>query len=119
MYRYRINRSSNLECEQPYEGESLAREIERFQEEGGEIEMGSPLIFTKKSDGVRPETNIRTDRFEMAQDRMQIANEAKNAQRAKKKADDEAKSQPGVENALEATKTPEKGQETGSGNPEQ
>lgn len=118
MFRFRIRKNSQLKCEQPYEGLTLAREIEKFQEEGGEIEMGSPLIFTKKSDGVRPETNIRTDRFEMAQDRMQIANEAKNAQRAKKKADEEAKNQPGINSALETPKTNENEPETGSGNPE-
>lgn len=91
MFRTRFPRSSNLLGAPAYEGNSLAREIEKFQEEGGEIEMGSPLLYTKKSDGVRPETNIRTDRFEMAQNRMQAAYEAENAQRAKQRAEKDAK----------------------------
>lgn len=117
MYRDVVRQTSSFKGIQPFEGDSLETSIQKFKLEGGDIEMGSPLLYTKKSDGVLPQTDIRTDRFEMAQSRMQAALEAEQAQRLKKKAERDAKVQEGVESPAEAAKTAENGQEAGSGNP--
>lgn len=50
-----------------FEGLSLEREIERAETSKQPIEATSPQIFTPKKDGVLPEYDIRTDRFEIAQ----------------------------------------------------
>ena len=35
------------------------------------IEDGAPIIYTERKDGVNPAYNIRTDRWEIAQDAME------------------------------------------------
>lgn len=49
-----------------YEGKSIEQEIaERM--EGNNIELGGKaLLYTEKKDGVLPETDIRSDKFELA-----------------------------------------------------
>lgn len=48
------------------EGETLEQKVDRIMQQGEPIEDGAPLIYTEESDGVLPEHNIRTDRFEFA-----------------------------------------------------
>ena len=43
------------------------------------ITDGAPIIFTEKKDGVRPEYNIRTDRWDIALDAMNKIDMARKA----------------------------------------
>lgn len=56
--------------ERSYEGESIERQIERLLTSGEKIESISPLLYTDRKDGVLPETNIRTDKMEIARKAM-------------------------------------------------
>ena len=52
------------------EGESIEVKIKRIVDEKEPITDGAPIIFTDAKDGVRPEFNPRTDRWEIAIDAM-------------------------------------------------
>lgn len=73
------------------EGECLNDKLSKLKEQGGQIETGSPSIYTERKDGVLPETNIRTDRFEIAQNAMQRSVEANRNAKARKEAEEAAK----------------------------
>lgn len=53
-----------------YEGESIERYCERAQCTQQPIENTSPIIFTAREDGVAPEHNIRTDKWDRAESTM-------------------------------------------------
>lgn len=67
-----------------YEGESIERFCERATASGEPIESSSPIIYTKRSEGVQPQFNIRTDRFEIAADAMNAASTEHRTKRAEK-----------------------------------
>lgn len=52
----------------PDMGESIEEMLRRTTATKAPIENVAPMIYTERKDGVRPEYNIRTDRFEQAID---------------------------------------------------
>lgn len=48
------------------EGEPIEDKIRRILDENEPITDGAPVIYTDKKDGVRPEFNIRTDKWDIA-----------------------------------------------------
>lgn len=70
-------RMKSVEC---YEGESIEEKVNRIVNNNEPITDGAPIIFTEKKDGVLPEYNIRTDRFDialMATEKVEMARKAK------------------------------------------
>lgn len=56
-----------------YEGECIEQMLQkRMAGEEIEIGTGKELVYTERKDGVLPITNIRTDRFEVAQGAMDL-----------------------------------------------
>lgn len=53
-------------------GESIEEKVRRIVETNEPIEDGAPLIYTPKESGVIAAYNIRTDRWEIAQDAMSL-----------------------------------------------
>ena len=53
------------------EGEYIEEKVRRITENGEPIEDGAPIIYTERKDGVNPAYNIRTDRWEIAQNAME------------------------------------------------
>lgn len=53
-----------------YEGETIEMKVARVVENNEAITDGAPIIYTEKKDGVKPEFDIRTDRFDIALDAM-------------------------------------------------
>lgn len=53
-----------------FEGLSIEREMERAETAKQPISQSAPIIYTERKDGVQPQYDIRTDRFEIAQDAM-------------------------------------------------
>lgn len=49
-----------------YKGETIEQKINRIVNNKEPITDGAPIIFTDRKDGVKPEMDIRTDRFEVA-----------------------------------------------------
>ena len=58
------------------EGESIEQKVKRITENNEPITDGAPIIYTNRDDGVLPAYNIRTDRWEIAQQAMEAVNQA-------------------------------------------
>lgn len=88
---------------QAKEGEWIEEKVRRVVENGEPIEDGAPIVYTERKDGVRPEYNIRTDRWEIAQEAMEAVREGKSKMIAMRIAErdgkPEKKSQPDGENS--------------------
>lgn len=96
MYK-RIETINLIDCNETYEGESIEDKIERVVENNEPIEDGAPIIYTEKKDGVLPEYNIRTDRWEIAQDAMETVDKMNKAKREEKQLEKEPKTERGNE----------------------
>lgn len=70
MNRFECPKSQLCCTENIFEGESIEREVERLTTEKTPIESVSPQIFTEAKDGVLPEYDIRTDRWDIAMEAM-------------------------------------------------
>ena len=57
-------------------GESIENKVKRIVENNEPITDGAPIIYTNRDDGVLPAYNIRTDRWEVAQQAMESVNQA-------------------------------------------
>lgn len=66
MHTANYQPKTSISVNNSYESESIEEKMRRAVMAGEPIEAISPMIFTERKDGVRPETDIRTDRFEVA-----------------------------------------------------
>lgn len=57
-------------------GESIENKVRRITENNEPITDGAPIIYTNREDGVLPAYNIRTDRWDIAQQAMDAVNQA-------------------------------------------
>lgn len=90
MQKPRWIRTTSLEVNNTYEAigieEKLRRRMEGLAVEGADVDDAIPILYTEKSAGVLAETNIRTDRFEVARiamEKMRYAEAQKKAKRDK------------------------------------
>lgn len=72
---------SSLSINQSYIGETIEQKVERIVNNKEPISDGAPIIFTERKDGVLPEYDIRTDRFEVAIEAMDKVSKAQKAKR--------------------------------------
>lgn len=77
LYRANKRRKIAIGYIEPYEGEIIEKKVARITETNEPISDGAPIIFTQKKDGVRPEFDIRTDRWDLAQSAMDKVNATK------------------------------------------
>ena len=78
-----LNRMKPCEC---FEGETIEEKVNRIVNNNEPISDGAPIIFTEKKDGVLPEYNPRTDRWDVtltAMEKMDQARKAKKEQAVK------------------------------------
>lgn len=59
------------------EGENILTKVRRILDENEPLTDGAPLIYTPKEDGVKPEYDIRTDKWQIAINAMDRVNEYK------------------------------------------
>lgn len=71
MKTVRIQDKNNMISVETYQGECIERKVQRIVNENEPIEDGAPIIFQERADGVRPEFNIRTDRWDVAIEAME------------------------------------------------
>lgn len=96
MKKVKITNRSNLKSVETTDGEYLEQKIERIMSQNEPIKDGAQKIYTEKKDGVLPSYNIRTDRWEIAQEAMskveaiRIAKKENQAEAAKKEAETKA-----------------------------
>ena len=74
--KHQINYTS-IESIKTYEGESIEDKVLRITKNNEPIEDTAPLIYTEKKDGVLPQYDIRTDKWEVAQQAMDAVNKTR------------------------------------------
>lgn len=67
----------NMNSVKIYIGESIEKKCARIVENKEPISDGAPMVYTEKKDGVQPQYDIRTDKWEIAQNAMDTVNKAK------------------------------------------
>lgn len=86
MYRKNKPARTTLRINKSVEGETIEAKVRRILKNGEPITDGAPIIFTERKDGIVPEYDIRTDRWEMAiemTDQITAGKRAKRAERMK------------------------------------
>lgn len=58
-------------------GETLIKKCQRILDEGEPLTDGAPMIYTPKQAGVKPECNVRTDKWDIAMKAMDRVNNYK------------------------------------------
>ena len=75
MGKPRIIKQSYTRFEvESYEGQSIEERCKKLVETGEPIKDTSPLIYTPKEKGVMPQYDVRTDKWEIAQNAMDRVN---------------------------------------------
>lgn len=88
---------TKLKINTSYKGETIEAKIRRILNNKEPISDTAPLIYTDRKDGVKPEHNIRTDRFEVAVEAMDNVTKshiAKREERHNPKKDEPTENQP-------------------------
>lgn len=70
MYKKIKSKKTTLKVNKGYEGETIEEKIQRIVNNKEPIKDGAPLVYTDRKDGVQPQYDIRTDRFEIAVEAM-------------------------------------------------
>lgn len=66
MYKKKKPTRTTLKRNENYKGEAIEKKIHRIVNNKEPIKDGAPIIYTDRKDGVQPQYDIRTDRFELA-----------------------------------------------------
>lgn len=82
MYKPSRPSKTTIEINNSYVGESIEDKVTRILSNKEPITDGAPIIYTERKDGVQPAYNIRTDRFEIAVNAMDIVSRNHLAKRA-------------------------------------
>lgn len=70
MYKVQMPTKTTIRINRSVEGETIENKVRRIMWQGEPITDGAPLVYTERKDGVAPEYDIRTDRFEIAVEAM-------------------------------------------------
>ncbi|AXH77766.1 MAG: hypothetical protein [Microviridae sp.] len=81
MYKKTQPSKNLLKINTSYTGEPIEAKIRRIVSNKEPITDGAPLIYTDRKEGVQPDYNIRTDRWEAALDAMDKVSASKLAKR--------------------------------------
>ncbi|AYQ58122.1 hypothetical protein [Microviridae sp.] len=78
------NKNGSINNNDSYEGESIEDKVKRLTINNEPIDDGAPLIYTERKEGVKPEYDIRTDRWDVAINAMDVVTKSFNAKRDEK-----------------------------------
>jgi len=84
MYRLKQPIATSIVVNDGYVGETIETKVRRITRQNEPITDGAERIYTERKDGVRPEYNIRTDRWELAADATDYITKSKIADRTAK-----------------------------------
>lgn len=111
MYKQTAIPKTTLQVNKSYEGETIEQKMQRIINNKEPIKDGAPLIYSERKDGVRPEYDIRTDRWEIAIDGMDAVTKSHQAKRDHRLAEAKKKKEPGE------TPQPDPGKKDGGAEP--
>lgn len=77
----KITQKTSMSINNSVEGETIEQKVERILNNGEPIEDSAPIIYQERKEGVAPEYDIRTDRFEIAIDATDKITKSKQAKR--------------------------------------
>lgn len=83
-FKYIKQTDKSFKTTEGFEGQSIEEKVFSAVNSNAPIEAVAPMVYTERKDGVLPETNIRTDRFEIAQEAMTNIANGTRENRAKK-----------------------------------
>lgn len=90
MKKPRLNKMrTSINVNKSKEGQTMEQRMSKLMEQEEPIKDKAPLIWTPKDEGVRPEFNIRTDRYDLAQEAMDMVSRSEKAKRAQMLKDDD------------------------------
>ena len=98
MYKIPKYTKTTLQGNPRVEGETIETKIERMVSNKEPITEGAPIIYTEKKDGVVSAYNIRTDRWEIATEAMDVVHRSRNATRDNKPKTEAKKEETNTEN---------------------
>ncbi|AXH76548.1 MAG: hypothetical protein [Microviridae sp.] len=82
MYNKKTSpKGTTIKVNESYEGETIEQKVVRITQNKEPIKDGAPRVYTERKEGVRPDMDIRTDRFEVAVEAMDKVTRAKLAKR--------------------------------------
>lgn len=81
MKKAKVPNTTNFNVNTSYEAETIEEQMEKLTTMKQPIEATSPIIYTERKEGVKPEYDIRTDRWEIAQEAMDHVNKTAIAKR--------------------------------------
>jgi len=100
MYRTIKIPKTTLRVSKEYIGETIEQKMRRILQNKEPIKDSAPIIYTERAEGVKPEFDIRTDRWDLATEKMDYVHRSHLAKRderiaeqAKKGMEAEAKSE--------------------------
>lgn len=94
MLYKKMKMNTDIEINSSVEGEYIETKVERITTNNEPITDGAPIVFTERKEGVKPEHDIRTDRFEIALDAMDYVTKTHRAKRAEKMIEKDDKVEP-------------------------
>lgn len=74
MYKDIRNYTTCINCNTSTEGESIETMLSRITTNREPIKDSSPIIYMERKDGIKPEYDIRTDKFDNAIDKIAEVN---------------------------------------------
>lgn len=115
---YKKNKASRtaMSVNESYIGEMIEQKVERIMTNSEPISDGAPIIYTERKDGVMPEYDVRTDRWDVAIDAMDKVTKSHKAKREEsaKEREDKKRGKEAKEN-MEVEKKSEKAINPGTG----
>lgn len=81
---YYTGNKSKLHVNNAVQGKSIEEKMREILNNGEPIEDSSPMIYTERAEGVQPQYDIRTDRFDIALEAMDKVNRSNIAKAAEK-----------------------------------
>ena len=81
MFKHIIRTKTSLTVNESLEGETLENKIKRITQNNEPITDGAPIIYQDRKNGIEPQYDIRTDRFDFALDAMSMVQKTKITQR--------------------------------------
>lgn len=111
MYRKTKYGETTLKANNSYVGEMIEEKVRRIMNNKEPITDGAPIIHTERKDGVLAGHDIRTDRFEVSTDAMDIVQKSNMAKREERHKSPEQKEKEKKE--AEERKTKEGDKKTG------
>lgn len=79
--KHNINTGTSIQTKPSLEGETIETKVQRILSTKEPITDGAPIIYMERSEGIDPDSDIRTDRFDIAIDAMDVVSKSKIAKR--------------------------------------